>query len=365
MQRCAVCGLGRFEHGIIRPDQSDRAAGRVPSLDRPGLDPRFGDTPAACLILELKIKDSEMAAERAGHDRRLAAGGSAFRVDAGQTSKILAGKQQVLMAEDERVNPVEAGEVLTRVLLALGRREPGNPGVTERNDQIDAAPELAELRARGLDDVEGDQASAEMDLVPLRDLRRRDAEHAQLEPLRRSSLVEKFALDHDRRRKPGRAIAFAHIAAHDRKPSLRIGALEDIEAIVEIVVAERRGGVIKPVHRGDDGVDRARVRSDRPGGDVAERRALKTVAIVEQEAVGGLAAGVGDQGRGAREADGIVRAITVIIVRIEVGVQVRDAKEPQAEPGPARASGEFGSSLRQGLSFVTGSRNGVDDHRAG
>ena len=250
------------------------------------------------------------------------------------------------------------GEVLTRVLLALSRREPGNPGVTERNDQIGAAPELAKLRARGLDDVEGDQPSADMDLVPLGDLRRRDADHAQFEPLRRASLVDEFALDHDRRGKPGRAVTFADIAADDRKPGLRISALEDLEAVVEIVVAKRRDGIIKPVHRADDGVDRARVRSDRPGGDVAERRALKAVAIVEQKAVGGLAAGLGDQGRGARETDGIVRAVTVIIVRIEVGVQVGDAKKPQAKPGLARASGGFGSSLRQGLSFVTGSRNG-------
>ena len=139
---------------------------------------------------------------------------------------------------------------------------------------------------------------------------------------------------------------------------MRISALEDLEAVVEIVVAKRRDVVVERVHRGDDGVDRARLRGDRPGGDVAERRALKTVAIVEQEAVGRLAAGLGDQGRGAREADGIVRAITVIVVRVEVGVQVGDAKQPQAKAGPPRASGGFRSSLRQGLSFVMGNRNG-------
>ena len=243
-----------------------------------------------------------MASQRAGHESRLAVDGSAFRVDAGKAGEILARKQQVLMAEDERVDPVEPGEVLTRVLLALSRSEPGNPGVTERNDQIGAAPEVAKLRARGLDDVEGDQASADMDLVPLGDLRRRDADHAQFEPLRRASLVNEFALDHDRRGKPGRAVAFADIAADDRKPGLRISALEDLEAVVEIVVAKCRDGIIKPVHRGDDGVDRVRVRSDRPGGDVAERRALKAVAIVEQKAVGAPRRGPWRSGtrRGAR-----------------------------------------------------------------
>ncbi len=61
MQRCMVRGLGRFEHGAIRLDQRDRAAGHVLSRDRPGLDPRFGDAPAARLVLKHKIKDSDMA----------------------------------------------------------------------------------------------------------------------------------------------------------------------------------------------------------------------------------------------------------------------------------------------------------------
>ena len=77
-----------------------------------------------------------------------------------------------------------------------------------------------------------------MGLIPSGDLRRRDAEHAHFEPLRRSSLVDEFALDHDRGWKPGGAVAFANIAADDRKPGLRISALEDLEAVVEIVVAK-------------------------------------------------------------------------------------------------------------------------------
>ena len=108
-----------------------------------------------------------------------------------------------------------------------------------------------------------------MGLVPLGDLRRRDADHADFEPLRRSGLVDERALDHDRRRKPGRAVAFADIAADDRKARLRVSALESVEAVVEIVVAERRGGVVKRVHRGDDGMDR-------PSGSAAIAWAAKS-----------------------------------------------------------------------------------------
>ena len=129
--------------------------------------------------------------------------------------------------------------------------------MTEHDDQIDAAPEFAKLRASGFDDVDRDQASADMGLVPLGDLRRRNADHTDFEPPRRSGRVDERALDHDRRRKPGRAIAFANVAADDRKARLRVSALERFEAVVEIVVPKRRGGIVKCVHRGDDGMDRA------------------------------------------------------------------------------------------------------------
>jgi hypothetical protein len=94
-----------------------------------------------------------------------------------------------------------------------------------------------------------------MGFVPLGDLRGRDADHAHLELACSPGLIDKRAFDHDRRRKPGRAIAFAHIAADDGKARLRISALERLEAIIEIVVPESRDGVVKCVHRGNDRVD--------------------------------------------------------------------------------------------------------------
>jgi hypothetical protein len=230
--------------------------------------------------------------------------------------------------------------------------------VTEHDDQIDAALEFAKFRARRFDDVENSQPSANMGLVPLGDLGRRDPDHAHFEPLRRSGLVEEGALDHDGRRKEGRAAAFAHIAADDRKSGLLVSAPERLEAIVEIVVPERRGVIVQRIHGGYDGVNRLRVCNDRLGREIAERRPLKTVAVVEQKAALRLSAGLSDQRRGAREADRIVRAIAIIVVRIEVGVEVGEPEKAQAKPGPARVSWEVRWSLRQGSSFVTGSRSG-------
>ena len=204
-----------------------------------------------------------MAAPETRHDRRLAVDGPALCVDARQTGKILAGKQQVLMAQEQRVNAVEPGEVLARVLLPSPRGEPRNARVTEHDDEIDMGSKFAKLRAHGLDNVDRGQAPADMGFVPLGDLRRRDADHADFEPAGGSGLVDKRAFDHDRRRKPGRAIAFAHIAADDRKARLRISAPERLEAVIEIVVPESRDGIVKRVHRGDDGVDSLGIRDNR------------------------------------------------------------------------------------------------------
>ena len=201
------------------------------------------------------------------------------------------------------------------------------------DDEIDAALKSANFRPRRLDDIDSPQASADMGLVPLRDLRRGDADHADLEPACCPGLVDEVALDDDRRREPGRAVGSQDIAADDGKARLRIRALERLEAIVELMVAERGDCVVEPVHGGDHGMDRACVPDDRRGGEVAERRALENVAVVEQEAVGAFASRLSDQRGGAREADRVVRTITIIIVRIEIGVQIGQADEAQAQPG--------------------------------
>jgi hypothetical protein len=120
-----------------------------------------------------------------------------------------------------------------------------------------------------------------MGFVPLGDLRRRDADHAHFELAGGSGFVDKRAFDHDRRREPRRAIAFAHVAADDRKARLCVCSVERLEAVVEVVVSESRDGIVKCVHRGDDGVDSGPVGNNRFSRQIAQRRALKDVAVVE------------------------------------------------------------------------------------
>ena len=249
---------------------------------------RLRNPPATAVQLEIEIDDPEMAAPVSGHDRGFAVERSARSVGAGHANKVLAGKQQMLVTEEEGVDAVEAGEILPCILLSRCGREPREAGMAQRDDEIDAALKSADLSPRRLDDVDGRQTSADMRLVPLRDLRRRDADHADLEPARRPGLVGEVAFDDDRRREPGRAVEFEDIAADDGKARLRIGTLERLEAIVELMVAKRGDCVVEPVHGGDHRMDHARVPDDRVGCSIAKGRALENVAVVEEQAVGSI-----------------------------------------------------------------------------
>jgi hypothetical protein len=77
---------------------------------------------------------------------------SALGVGAGHADKVLAGKQQVLVAEEHRVDAVKPGEVLSGVLLPQRGSEPGNAGMAQCDDEIDAALKSADFRPRRLDD---------------------------------------------------------------------------------------------------------------------------------------------------------------------------------------------------------------------
>ena len=58
-----------------------------------------------------------MTAPETRHDGGHAMDRSAFRVDARQAHEVLAGKQQMLMAQEQGVDFVKLGEVLACVLL--------------------------------------------------------------------------------------------------------------------------------------------------------------------------------------------------------------------------------------------------------
>lgn len=79
----------------------------------------------------------------------------------------------------------------------------------------------------------------------------------------------------------------------------------------------------------------------RPGAarlDIAERRALETVAIVDQQtglaARRGFGALLGDQAGHARQPDGRIGPVGIIVVPQQVTVQIRRGEHAQPPGGP-------------------------------
>ena len=109
-----------------------------------------------------------MAAPETRHECRHAVERAALGVDAGDAGKILAGQQQVLMAEEHRVDAADAGERQRGVLLARRRRArwemPEWHSATTRS-----TPQARKraLHARRLDDADRRHAPGEHGSGPI------------------------------------------------------------------------------------------------------------------------------------------------------------------------------------------------------
>lgn len=94
--------------------------------------------------------------------------------------------------------------------------------------------------------------------------------------------------------------AFGQVGADDRK----VGAVDHIEheiqAVVELVIAERAAVVDEHVHRGDDLMHVAFLHAALVGDVIAHRIALKKIAIVDEDRVRRLGADGVDDRSGAR-----------------------------------------------------------------
>ena len=115
---------------------------------------------------------------------------------------------------------------------------------------------------------------------------------------------------------------------------------QEVEPVVEFVVAEGGAVEVQRVHRGDDGMHVAVLHAALVGDVVAHRVALKEVAVVEQDRVGGLGADRVDMRRGAGKAHGVDRLVGVIVVGEDVDVQVGGFHDPQMRLARLGAGGK-------------------------
>ena len=118
-----------------------------------------------------------------------------------------------------------------------------NAGVAEGEDEIDAcARKSGKCAARGLDDVDRRHAALQVALVPLRDLRRGEADDADPQAPPAPSSSRKMA-QNDPGLEIGPPVRLQQIAAQRGKVGSCERGVEKIQSIVELVIADRAGGV--------------------------------------------------------------------------------------------------------------------------
>ena len=173
----------RRDHFRMRIHQRHDGAA-VAGEDRAVLDGRARHRPFAVRHLECQVDDSEMAAPEAGHDRGHAVQGAGRHVDAFQPAEFLGREDTVSVAEQDGVDAVDLAQEEAGILLhaaaAGGWHRARNAGSPRRCPHPSAFI-WRHVMLGGLDDVLGDQPSLQMGPVPDHDLRRCEADDADLD----------------------------------------------------------------------------------------------------------------------------------------------------------------------------------------
>ena len=238
----------------------------------------------------------------------------------------------------------DQGRGVLRVRQRVAVRRGGvGAGVGRHDDQVAAL--ALELRDEllGLLDQPGElHLPLDVGLVPDRDAGVGQAEDADLEGAAVADLV---GLDDVRREHGALRRRVDGVGAEQREVQLRLEGAQRVDAVVELVVAERRGVVPDEVHRVGHRVLRALGDRVDLGVVVGQRGALDGVTGVEGEDRLALAVGPHplDQRGHLRDADvvlGLVVELGVLeVVPVEdVAVQVGGAEH--GEPHPLLASGQ-------------------------
>lgn len=276
-----------------------------------------------------------------------------------------AGEDEVAVPGQDHVDPLDPRQRDRGVLhafLVLGRPD---AAMAQRDDDVGAfLADLGDIGLGGADDVARLDLALEMLAVPVHDLRRHEADHADPDRMGLAVAGGDLAVeDHVGRHQrlvldDALALGRHDVGRDDREGGAGDRVHQEVEPVVELVVAERRGVEAERVHRLDHRVHRAFGHAALIGDVVAHRVALQEISIVEQNRVGGLGADVLDQPRGAGEADRVDLLVGVIIIGVDVDVDVRrlhDAQMRLSTLGPdrervqrqhGRASGEKAAAVQ-------------------
>ncbi len=187
----------------------------------------------------------------------------------------------------------------------------------------------------GFDDVAGADLAGEVVGIPGHDLGRQEADEADLDGGRGAGAVGELLFDDlvggdvgGVAQRIGGEFALDQIGRDEGKVGAGEGGVEEVEAVVELVIAQRADLIAERVHGGDGGV-RLVGEAALIGDIVAERVALDHVAIVDEYGVAGFGADRLDERGGAGEAHGVVGGVGEIIIRIDRNVQIGGLDQPE------------------------------------
>ncbi len=333
-----MLGLDLIEDGLLRAHERGHLAA-LAGIDRAVLDLGVEHVPAAAVLCQHEIDDAQMAAPEARHRGRhfhQMAGRQVGTLDAGE---IGAGEDEVLVAGEHGIDAVDGGEIKAGVLGTVAGGALGDAGVREGYDDVRTRLlHLGQPGLGGLDDVARLDLSLEVGAVPDHDLRRGEADDADPDRLFGAVAVDELTLqDHVGLQvgfvgaRPRAQAAPGEVGEDERKAAAGQRLVEEGQAVVELVIAQRGGLDAEPVHDADDRVDVALLHAPLIGHVVAHGVALKEIAIVEKKAVGRLGPRFFYQGGDLGEAHRVVLAVAVIVVGVDEHVDVRRLEQAEVD----------------------------------
>ena len=182
--------------------------------------------------------------------------------------------------------------------------------------------------------IPGQKAATQMGCIPDRDLRRKQADHPDAQGVQPPGPVCDLSVQQNERGAKCKVVLRCaalfpdRVGADDGKAGSSNAAVKEVQTIVELVVPQRCRVVSQRIHGGDHrmrGTDRKPMNL---GGVVAQRAALKKIAIVEQKRIGRVGAQVCDQRCGTAKPERFPGPIREIVVGKDLGVNIRGRHDP-------------------------------------
>jgi hypothetical protein len=182
--------------------------------------------------------------------------------------------------------------------------------------------------------LHGDSA-AQNGVVPAGDLRRRQPDHPHAQRVAGTGAVDRVKR-HDHPWWQCMAMRAGDVARNNGKIGIGKCPVERRQPVVEFMVAQRRGIIAQCIHRRDHRVGAGVVDHRGVGEKIAHRGALQEIAVVQEQAIGDLAARRADHRRQPRQP--VLRlggggAVGEIVIAENAHVQIGGLQDAQAKRG--------------------------------